>query len=137
MFMDYASIVENMRGSTWPNSCMDSCGEILVVISLIGSFLIPVILIPKDKSKLNQNGQLLCGMAATGAIFRFGRILVWIYFHLRTVAKPYWNFSDVSFMILATALLVFAETLGAQFRDYRMCGTIQFGEQCTVHPLLS
>ena len=68
---------------------MDSCGASLVVLSLTDSCLIPVSLIPKDKSKINQNGRLLCSMAATGYIFRFDGILVLIYFHLMTVAKPY------------------------------------------------
>ena len=76
MFVNDADIVEIMCGSTWPNSCMDSCGYSLFVISLTYSCLFPVILIPKDKSKINQNGQLLCGMDATGGIFRFGGILV-------------------------------------------------------------
>ena len=95
------------------------------------SCLIPVILIPKDKSKINRHEQLLCGMAATGDIFRFVSILVLIYFHLMTVAKPYLFLSDVSFLILETALIVFADTWGPRLSDARMCGTVQFGVQCT------
>ena len=89
MFIDDAAIVEMMRGSKWPNSCMNSCGDILVVLSLSDSCLIPVILTPKYKYKINWNGRLLCGMSATGEIFRFGGILVLITFHLMTVAKQY------------------------------------------------
>ena len=59
------------------------------MISLTDSCLITGILTPKDKSKINLNGQLLCGMYSTWEIFRFGGILVLIYFHLMTVAKPY------------------------------------------------
>ena len=89
MFLDNAVIVEIMNGSTWTNSCMDSCGSILVVLSLNDIFLTPIRLIPKDKSKINQNGRLLCGMDATGEILSFGGILVLIYFHLKTLENPY------------------------------------------------
>ena len=61
----------------------------LVVLSLTDMCLIPVSLIPKDKSKINQNRRLLCSMAATGEIFRFGGILVLISLYFMTVAKPY------------------------------------------------
>ena len=101
-----------MRGSTLPNSCMYSRGTSLVVLSLTDSFFIPAILIPKDKYKINSNGRILCGMSATGGIFRFGGILFLISFHLMTVANPFWTFSGFSYLILATALLIFAETLG-------------------------
>ena len=94
-------------------------------------------MIAKDKSRTNRNMRLFCGISATGDIFRFRGILVLITFHLMTFAKPYWNFSYVSFLILATDILVFAETWGDRFRDARMCGTVQFGEQCTGHPFLA
>ena len=112
-------------------------GARLVMLSLTGSYLIPFILTPKDKSRINWNGKLLCGMATTRDIFRFGGILVLIYFHLMTVAKPYWSLPVVSLLRLATALLVFDETWGPRFSYTRMCGTVQFGEQCTRHPLLA
>ena len=78
------------------------------MISLTYRCFFSVILIPKDKSKINQNGHILCGMDATGGIFRFGGILVQVYFHLMTVAKPYCTFSYIYFLILETALLIFA-----------------------------
>ena len=127
MFMDDAAIVEIMCGITWPNSCMDYCGASLVVISFTDSCLIPVILIQKDKSRINWNGRLLCGMSATGDIFRFCGILVLISFHFMTVANPYWNFSNVYFLRLETALLFFAETWGSWVSDARMYRTVQFG----------
>ena len=99
--------------------------------------LISVSFIPNDKYKMHQNGRLLCGMAATGEIFRLGGILVLIYFHLMTVANPYRTFSDVSFLRLVTALLVFAESGGARLSDTSMCGTVQFGVHCTGNPLYS
>ena len=126
MFIDYYSIVEIMGGSTWPSSCIYSCGGSLVVISLTDICLIPVSLIPKDKSKINWNRRLFCVMSTTGEIFRFGGILILISFHLMTVVKPYWTFSYVSFMILVTALLVFSEMWVPWLSDSRMFGTVQF-----------
>ena len=89
MFLDDDFIVDIMSGSTWPILCMDSCGEVLVVLLFTDICLISVSLIPNNKSKINWNGQLLCGMAATGEMFRFGGILVLFSLHFMTVEKTY------------------------------------------------
>ena len=75
-------------------------------------------------------------MAATGKIFRFGGILVLITFHLMTVAKQYWNLSDVYFLILATTLFYYYETWGPRLSDARVCVNVQCGLQCAGHLLL-
>ena len=97
MFLDDADVVDVIRGITLSNSCMDYWGGVFFVLSLTDSCFISVSLIPNNKSRINQNGQLLCGMAATGEIFRFGGILVLISFYFMTVAKPYWTFSGFLF----------------------------------------
>ena len=86
-------------------------------------------------SRINWNRQLLCGIDATGEIFKFCGILLLIIFHFITLAKQYLTFSNVYFMIAETALFVFAETRGPWLSDVIICGTVQFGVKYIGHPL--
>ena len=52
---------------------------------------------------MNRSGLLLCGIAATGEIFKFGGILFLIAFNLITVVNPYLTFSNASCLIVATS----------------------------------
>ena len=112
LFLYDASIFEIMRGSIFPISFMDSCGQILVVIQLTGGCLIPFILIPTGISSMNWNMLLLCGISTTGDIFNFSGILLLITFHLITVAKPYFIFSNLSYLRLETDFLFFLKRGG-------------------------
>ena len=105
VFQDDTAIFEIMCRSTLPSSFMDYCGASMVVLSLTYGCLIPFSLIPKERSMMNQNGWLLCGISATGEIFKFCGILLLIALHLITVAKPCFTFSNVYFLIVVTALL--------------------------------
>ena len=56
VFLDDASILEIIRGSTFTIPFMDYCGASLVVLLLTDVCLISFILIPKERSRMNQNG---------------------------------------------------------------------------------
>ena len=51
--------------------------------------------------------------------------------------KPYFNFSNISCLRVATAIFVFSETLCTQLSGAIVCGTVQFEVQCTENPLLA
>ena len=83
-----ATIVEMIHGNTCPSPFMDSCGASLVVLSFTDGCFSPLRFIPKDRSKINLKGKLLCGIAATGEIFNFGGNLLLISLHFITLEKP-------------------------------------------------
>ena len=91
MFIYDADIFEIISRRILPSFYMDSCGVIMVVLLLTDGYLISLRLIPKERSQINFNGRILCGIAATGEIFKFGRILLLVTFHLITVANPYFT----------------------------------------------
>ena len=86
--MEDAAIVTMMRGNTCLISLLDSCGASLVVLSFTDGCFSPLRFIPKDRSKINLKGKLLCGIAATGEIFNFGGNLLLISLHFITLEKP-------------------------------------------------
>ena len=105
------------------------------MISINDDYLITFNLIPMDISRMNWNKPLLCGISATGDIFKFSGILMFIAFHLITVAKKWFIFSKFSFMRVASDIFVFAEMWGPRMSDKGICGTVQFGAQYIGHPL--
>ena len=102
VFVYDAAILEIMCGITFPISFIDYCGASLVVILLTGGCLITFHLIPKEISRMNRNGRLLCEISATGDIFKFCGILLMITFHLITVLEPYLTFHNVSCLRVKT-----------------------------------
>ena len=56
VLIDDADIVDIMRGSIFSSLFIDSCGVILVLLSLTDGYLIPFSLIPKEISRKNRNG---------------------------------------------------------------------------------
>ena len=91
-----------ISGNTCSSLFMDSCVSSLVVLSFTDSCFIPLSLIPKDTSKINLKGKLLCVIAATGEIFNCGGNLLLMSFYFITVANPNCTLSAVSSRRLAT-----------------------------------
>ena len=121
VFMDDASIVSMMQGNTHLRYSMDYCGYSLVVLWFTGGFFSPLSLIPKNRSKINLKGGLLCGIADRGEILNFGGNLFLVSLHFITVANPYCNFSDVSGQRVSTDLFVLAEIWGPRSSAAVIC----------------
>ena len=85
--MEDSAIVDMICGNTRPILFMDSCGASLVVLSFTDGCFIPLSFIPKDRSKINLKGRILCEIAATGEIFNCGGSLFLVSFCFITVEK--------------------------------------------------
>ena len=82
-----AAIVEMICGNTRTILFMDFCSASLVVLSFTDGCFRPLILIPKDRSKINTKRQFLCGIEAMGEIFNCVDTLLLIFFQIIIATK--------------------------------------------------
>ena len=120
MSIEDADIVEMISGNTHTISFIYSCGASLLVLSFNDGCFIPLILILKDRSKINPKGKILCGIPAMGEIFNCGGTLLLMSFHFITVENPYFNLSAVYIQRVVTNIFVLAEMWGHRTRIFVM-----------------
>ena len=132
------AIAQIIRSTTFPSLYMACWGaSALFDVSFTEANLAPFMVRLKDRSKIMQKSQDLCGIAAKGDIFKLIGGLCLISSHLISLAQPSLTRSSALFRQAVAAFLVCAEGCAALLMAASIRSLDHGSPQYTGHPLVA
>ena len=126
-----------MRLTQFPSCTIASCGASFSVVSLTEGKVILFAFSWNDRSNMTLKDLLLCGMQATGEIFKFFGQLFLMSLNLTIFANPFFIFDAVSAWSAAAASQLCADLCGPWSIAFMMWSIDQSSPQSTGQPFVA